>query len=202
MVRSSAARFIAIFASVVMVATACGGSSSPNAEAGDDPAPTTSAAPATTEAVVETTEAAPETTAAPTTSAAPTTTAEELVWSEINESFVGAPAQPYSASPIVEGEVKVYFNNGTDGTIVAVYHGAGLADPTGLCPGNSLFAGGFDFVSNAPAAEGACDGFPTDVGSVRVCTSNVWLYNTMIPNDSVGDLYGSLETLTATRSKG
>jgi hypothetical protein len=30
---------------------------------------------------------------------------------------------------------------------------------------------------------------------VRVCTSNVWLYNTKIPNDSVGDLYGSLEKL-------
>ena len=53
----------------------------------------------------------------------------------------------------------------------------------------------FDFVSNAPATKGACEGFPTDVGSVRVCTSNVWLYNTKIPNDSVGDLYGSLEKL-------
>ena len=70
-----------------------------------------------------------------------------------------------------------------------------LSDPTGLCPGNSLNSGGFEFISNAPACEGACEGFPTDVGSVRVCTSNVWLYNTKIPNDSVGDLYGSLEKL-------
>ncbi len=101
---------------------------------------------------------------------------------------------PYSAVPAVTDEVKVYFNNGTDGTIVAIYHGPGLADPSGLCPGNSLATGtGFEFVSNAPAAEGACEGFPTALGSVRVCTGNVWLYNTMIPNDSLGDLYGSLE---------
>ena len=31
-----------------------------------------------------------------------------------------------------------------------------------------------------------CEGFPTDVGSVRICTSIVWLYNTKIPNDSDG----------------
>ena len=33
------------------------------------------------------------------------------------------------------------------------------------------------------------------MGSVRVCTGNVWLYNTMIPNDSEGTVYGSLEKL-------
>ncbi len=118
-----------------------------------------------------------------------------MVTGEINESFVGNVAMPYPAGPAVEGEVRVYFNNGTDGTLVAIYHGEGLSDPTGLCPGNSLNAGGFQFISNAPASEGACDGFPTEVGSVRVCTSNVWLYNTKIPNDSVGDVYGSLEKL-------
>jgi hypothetical protein len=122
---------------------------------------------------------------------------------EIQESFVGAVAVPYSAEPIVEGDVKVYFNNGTSGNIVAIYHGDGLSDPTGLCPGNSLFSnGGWDLVSNAPATEGACEGFTTEPGSVRICTSNVWLYQTLIPNDSVGDLYGSLEILTAAGYEG
>jgi len=115
---------------------------------------------------------------------------------EILESGVGnIAAPPYPGGPAVEGEVKVYFNNGTDGTLVAIYQGAGLSDPTGLCPGNSLNAGTFQFISNAPASEGAYDGFTTDVGSVRVCTSNVWLYNTMIPNDSAGTVYGLLEKL-------
>lgn len=115
---------------------------------------------------------------------------------DIQESFVGAVAEPYSDPPIVDGEVKVYFNNGTSGDMVAIYHGPGLSDPTGLCPGNSLLGDSFQFVSNAPATEGACEGFTTDVGSVRVCTSNVWLYQTKIPNDSVGDLFGSLEILS------
>ena len=38
-------------------------------------------------------------------------------------------------------------------------------------------------------------GFTTDVGSVRVCTGGVWLYETKIPNDSEGTLWGSVETL-------
>jgi len=114
----------------------------------------------------------------------------------IEESFVGAVAEPYSPNPIVDGEVKVYFDNGTDDTMIAIYHGPGLADPTGLCPGNSLFSGSFQFVSNAPITDGACEGFTTDVGSVRLCSGNVWLYRTNIPNDSVGDLYGSVEILT------
>ena len=113
----------------------------------------------------------------------------------ISESFVGHP----SVGNAVDGEVKVYFNNGESGFIVAIYHGAGLADPTGLCPGNSLNTGGndFSFISNAPTSEGACpsDIFTTDVGSVRVCTSGVLLYQTMIPNDSEGLLFGSLEAV-------
>ena len=119
----------------------------------------------------------------------------ELVRGVIEESFVGAPAVPYSVDLVVAGDVKVYFNNGTSGFIVAIFHGSGMTDPTGLCPGSSLFAGSFQFVSNAPAAVDACDGFTTDVSSVRVCTSAVWLLQTKIPNDSVGDVYGSLEKI-------
>jgi hypothetical protein len=62
----------------------------------------------------------------------------ELVWGDIGESFVGNVTDAYPAGPAVEDEVKVYFNNGTDGTLVAIYHGPGLSDPAGLCLGNSL----------------------------------------------------------------
>ena len=48
-------------------------------------------------------------------------------------------------------------------------------------------------VTNTPAAPGACDGFPTSVSSVRVCTGDVWLYETQIPNDSQCTLFGWLE---------
>lgn len=104
----------------------------------------------------------------------------------IEESFVGAPSdQAYGDEAVVDGEIRVYWNNGSNGTLVAIYHGTGTADPSGLCPGNSLQAdGGFLHISNAPLTEGACDGFPTDVGSVRICTGGVWLYQTMIPNDA------------------
>jgi hypothetical protein len=138
-------------------------------------------------AVAVATEAPAETEAPPAT--------EAPAQGEILESFVGNVAMPYPSGPAGDGEVRVYFNNGTDGTMVAIYHGPGLSHPTGLCPWNSLNSEGFEFISNAPATEGACEGFPTDLGSVRVCSSNVWLYNTKIPNDSVGNLYGSLEKL-------
>ncbi len=35
--------------------------------------------------------------------------------------------------------------------------------------------------------------FPTPVSSVRVCTGGVMLNQTLIPNDSTGTLFGSLE---------
>ncbi len=115
----------------------------------------------------------------------------EPVTAEILESFVGATL---AGAPVVDAEVMVYWNNGSNGTLIGIYHGPGLADVTGLCPGNSLNAGGaFSFVSNSPADAGACDGFPTPVSSVRVCSSNVWLYESLIPNDSEGTIFGSLE---------
>jgi hypothetical protein len=205
-------RWTCMIAGLVVVVAACGASDSESSAttpvteaAAASEAPVETEAPVATEAPEET-EAPPATetpvaTEAPVVTEAPVETeappaTEAPTQGEILESFVGNVATPpYPAGPAVEGEVRVYFNNGTDGTMVAIYHGPGLSDPTGLCPGNSLNSGGFEFISNAPATKGACEGFPTDVGSVRVCTSNVWLYNTKIPNDSVGDLYGSIEKL-------
>lgn len=193
MIRSMRARaLLGVFVSLAVVAAACGDS--------DDSSSTTTAAPATSAA--ETTEA-PATSAAPTTEAttttAPPTTATPTtaapVMGVIEESFVGAPSnQAYGDEQIVDGDISVYWNNGSNGTLIAIYHGTGTADPTGLCPGNSLqTATGFQHVSNAPLTEGACEGFPTDVGSVRVCTGGVWLYETKIPNDSEGFLWGTIE---------
>ena len=34
---------------------------------------------------------------------------------------------------------------------------------------------------------------PLLVGSVRICDANVWLYQTKIPNDTTGTLFGSVE---------
>ena len=189
---------------VAMIASACGGGSTETSSSSTTAAPTT-AAPTTAAPTTATPTTAAPTTAAPTTAApttatpttaAPTTAAP--VRGVIQESFVGNVATEYTPGQrIVEGEVRVYFNNGTSGMIVAIYHGPGVADPTGLCPGNSIHNGTtWVNISNAPATEGACDGFPTDVGSVRVCTSGVMLYQTMIPNDAAGTLYGSLEANT------
>ena len=141
----------------------------------------------------------PEPTATPEPEPEPTATPEpepepEPVRSEIMESFVGATLAPGPGDVSVDGEVKVYWNNGSNGTLIAIYHGPGIADPTGMCPGNSIQTeAGFDHVTNTPAADGACDGFPTPTSAVRVCTGDVWLYETQIPNDSEGVLWGSLE---------
>lgn len=106
---------------------------------------------------------------------------------------MGAVTQPYAGVSVADDEIRVYFNNGSNGTIIAVYHGPGTANPEGLCPGNSIATTQFEYISNAPLVAGACEGFPTDVGSVRICEANVWLYETKIPNDTEGTLFGSVE---------
>ena len=121
------------------------------------------------------------------------TAGPEPVRGEILESSVGSELSQHSGDPLA-GPVSVSWNNGSNGNLIAVYYGDGMADLTGLCPGNSIQVGDdFDLISNTPAAPGACDGFPTDRASLRVCTSAVVLYETLIPNNSEGVLWGSLE---------
>ena len=60
-------------------------------------------------------------------------------------------------------------------------------------PGNSIFTDQFRDVSNTPSEPGACDGFPTGTASLQVCDKGVWIYETNIPGDLEGFLYGSLE---------
>lgn len=119
----------------------------------------------------------------------------ESVTAAIEESFVGATLALYPGSEsIVDGEVMVYWNNGSNGTLIAIYHGEGMSDLSQLCPGNSIAtSAGFVNVTNTPADAGACDSFPTPTSSLRTCTGDVVLYETAIPNDSEGTLFGSLE---------
>ena len=68
-----------------------------------------------------------------------------------------------------------------------------------LCPGNSIQTDqGFEFVSNAPTEDGACEGFTTisadPLVGPRVCQETV-LYVTAIPSDRQGTLFGTLEAL-------
>jgi hypothetical protein len=100
------------------------------------------------------------------------------------------------ADDITAGQVVVYWYRGAGGgNYVAVYTGAGIAGAAGLglCPGNSIFTDNFAHVSNTPSEAGACDGFPTETASLQVCEQGVWIYETAIPGDLEGFLYGSLE---------
>ena len=77
--------------------------------------------------------------------------------------------------------------------------GLNYAEGDALCPGNSIrTSNGFEFVSNAPTDEGACEGFSTlttdpNVGP-QVCLDTV-IYRTAIPSNLTGTLYGTLEAL-------
>ena len=193
-------RVIALLLALAMVAAACGGSDSTTTSAQDDdeaPAEETQDEPEPEPEPEEEPEPEPEEEMEPEPGEEMEPEPEpepELPRGEIIESFVGAPLAPYGDSNIVDGEVKAYWNNGSNGTLVAIYHGAGLADLTSLCPGNSAFTdGAFQFVTNTPAAPGACTDFPTPTAALLVCSSNVILYQSAIPNDTVGDLYASLE---------
>lgn len=201
-------RVLALMLALAMIAAACGGSDSTTTAGDDDgeapaeeaqgepePEPEPEEEMEPEPEPEEEMEPEPEPTATPEPEPEPTATPEpELPRSTITESFVGAPLVPYGDSTIVDGEVKAYWNNGSNGTLVAIYHGAGLSDLTSLCPGNSAFTdGAFQYVTNTPAGAGACDGFPTPTSSLLVCTSNVILYQSAIPNNTVGDLYASLE---------
>jgi len=92
-----------------------------------------------------------------------------------------------------------WFTSG--GFYVVGYYGLDLEVSGALCPGNSILNGGnWQHISNAPTAEGACEGFPTltedpDVGPVD-CHGTLF-YRTAIPSDLQGTLYGTIEMLDA-----
>ena len=97
--------------------------------------------------------------------------------------------------PAAPGTVEARWYRTADGYAV-VY--AGLDAAVDACPGNSaLTANGFEFVSNAPLPNGACDTFPTlientDAQGVRTC-NGVVAYLTLIPAETTGTFFASIE---------
>jgi hypothetical protein len=105
-----------------------------------------------------------------------------------------------SELPAPPGSVTAnWFTSG--GFYVVAYYGLDMEASGPLCPGNSILAGGnWQYVTNAPTEEGACEGFPTltedpDVGPID-CHGTLF-YRTAIPSDMQGTLFGTLEMLDA-----
>lgn len=103
-----------------------------------------------------------------------------------------------SELPVAPGTVEAHWYT-AGGKYVVAYVGLDLSATGPLCPGNSILTDqGFEFVSNAPTEEGACEGLATlttdpDVGPL-VCQETV-LYVTAIPSDQQGTLFGTIEKL-------
>jgi hypothetical protein len=98
--------------------------------------------------------------------------------------------------PAVEaGAVTVSWYQ-ADGNYVAVYSGDGIGELPALCPGNSLALpdGSYDYISNAPTADGGCEGVDTtEVTEVIVCDT-AWIFPTLIPSDGEGEVYASISS--------
>jgi hypothetical protein len=103
-----------------------------------------------------------------------------------------------SELPAVPGSVQAYwFKSG--GRYVVAFVGFDPAAAGPLCPGSSIQTDkGFQFVSNAPTEAGSCNGYTTltsdPLVGPRVC-HNTLLYVTLIPSDTQGLLYGTVEAL-------
>jgi hypothetical protein len=101
-----------------------------------------------------------------------------------------------SELPVPPGTVEAHWYT-SGGRYVVAFVGLDLSASGPLCPGASILTDqGYEFVSNAPTEEGACEGFTTltadpEVGP-RVCQGTV-LYVTAIPSDKQGILFASIE---------
>jgi len=112
----------------------------------------------------------------------------------------GAPFDPAKLGGIAAGQVQAFWYR-TESFYVVVYATVDLSTTGGLCPGNSIqTAIGYQFVSNAPTAPGACTGEESTLASppvgVRFCTSlapGAFAYLTAIPATTEGVLYASIE---------
>ncbi len=204
---------LAVFASLAIVLAACGSSDddssvtvTPDTDAtvatepsAEDPPADDTVDPATDAAAAEPTspptDPPPPATDPPATDP-PATDPATVADGQIPENTSGWVLQPYAGADITSGPVNIYWYRGANGgNYIALYTGPGIAAAAGLglCPGNSIATTSFMHISNAPSEPGACDGFPTDVGRVQVCDHGIWIYDTMIPGDLEGTLFGSLE---------
>ena len=130
---------------------------------------------------------------------------ETLVVARLDDAydFAGEVPDP-SLLPVPEGSVEARWYRAGD-VYVVVYDG--LAPDVNVCPGNSAqLATGFDYVSNALLADATCEGFRTLIENtaehgVQICDGRV-SYLTLIPSDTVGALFASLEVLEASAGGG
>ncbi len=192
-------KLLLVFLAIVLILTACSGSSETDAEIADQ--------------IIA--EEPPAATELPETAATKTTPTKEPVMLPISmvTGSVGegdfnaykvtlpglAPLEfEESELPAPPGSVTAnWFTSG--GFYVVAYYGLDLQASAPLCPGNSINSGGgWLHVSNAPTEEGACEGFPTltndpDVGPID-CHGELF-YRTAIPSDLQGTLFGTIEML-------
>ena len=202
-------RVLVAFATVALIAAGCSSSS------GDDASTTTAAAESSTSTTVQATTTTTTTTPPATTTAAPTTTTTTTT--------AGSDATPVAATPVV-GVLSGYSLGGEalfppesveahwyqwDGLYVVLYRGFDASSGEPICAGNSILEedGRFANVSNSPH-EGTvaeiCDGVPklADAPSGVYACGALLYYLTEIPTETVGQLFGTLEIVTAGQSDG
>ena len=202
-------RVLGAFATVALIAAGCSSSS------GDDASTTTAAAESSTSTTVQATTTTTTTTPPATTTAAPTTTTTTTT--------AGSDATPVAATPVV-GVLSGYSLGGEalfppesveahwyqwDGLYVVLYRGFDASSGEPICAGNSILEedGRFANVSNSPH-EGTvaeiCDGVPklADAPSGVYACGALLYYLTEIPTETVGQLFGTLEIVTAGQSDG
>lgn len=169
-------------AGLLLLAGACSDSGSDDATGGDSSDESTSSS------------AAPETTASTDPDAAEATMLEESpVSATLDEIYPGTDI-------ITAGQVTAHWYQ-EDGNYVVVYSGLDLDAIGPACPGNSiqLASGQFSSVSNAPTAEGGCEGAstPEPPESPQIC-GDLIVYRTAISTSEEGTLFGSFEQPSGT----
>lgn len=188
---------------VVVVGFAMVSACSPTSTPIPEPTPTATTRPADTPIPPTT-----EPTVAPTTAAAakelPATSSKAVLGADPQMTYKVDMATSQqldfdeSELPVPPGSVEAHWYT-SGGRYVVAYVGLDLSATGPLCPGNSILTDqGFEFVSNAPTEERACEGFTTltadpEVGPL-VCQGTV-LYVTAIPSDKQGTLFGTIEML-------
>jgi hypothetical protein len=202
-------RKLTLAITIAVIATSCGGSDessstdsaepAANALATDPPAtdPPATDPPATDPPVTDPPATDPPATDPP--AADPPDLPPTPVVAALDRAYIFSGGEPAPGeAPAEPGEVEAHWYS--SGDVLAVVY-VGLSADIDACPGNSLrLADGFDFVSNAPLPNGACDDFPTLIENsadqgVQLCAGRVG-YLSLIPTGSTGTLFASVERPT------
>jgi len=182
-------RILALAAAVVMIAASCSGSDeSSDSSAGSSPA---TEAPSTDPPATD-----PPATDPPATDPPAPPLPDTPVVAMLNGVYTfGGPEPDFALLPALPNEIEAHWFS--SGDVLAVVY-VGLSVDVDACPGSSIrTATGFEFVSNAPMPQGACDDFPTLIENtasqgVQICDGRVG-YLSLIPTGTAGTLFSSLE---------